>query len=141
MFSSFLLQSKLETAQTTAATSGKQAIAKVEERIKLITAELQMETTKHSDAVKNVRKCERRIKELTFQSEEDKKNQDRMQELVDNLQIKIKTYKRQVEEAEEVAALNLAKFRKVQQEQECIKEEHVSIVNQSYLHKIEFYLF
>merc|ERR1719342_152107 len=114
------LQSRLETAQTTAATSGKQAIAKVEERVKPPTENLQNETSKHAEAVKNVRKCERRIKELTFQSEEDKKNQDRMQDLVDNLQIKLKTYKRQIEEAEEIAALNLAKFRKTQQELEAM---------------------
>ena len=38
-----------------------------------------------------------------------------MQDLVDKLQQKIKTYKRQIEEAEEIAALNLAKFRKAQQ--------------------------
>merc|ERR1712038_599841 len=31
---------------------------------------------------------------------------------------KIKTYKKQIEEAEEIAALNLAKFRKAQQELE-----------------------
>ena len=36
-----------------------------------------------------------------------------MQDLVDKLQQKIKTYKRQVEEAEEIAAVNLAKYRKV----------------------------
>ena len=36
-----------------------------------------------------------------------------MQSLVDGLQGKIKTYKKQIEEAEEIAALNLAKFRKV----------------------------
>lgn len=41
-----------------------------------------------------------------------------MQDLVDKLQQKIKTYKRQIEEAEEIAALNLAKFRKAQQELE-----------------------
>merc|ERR1712158_221982 len=34
------------------------------------------------------------------------------------LQAKIKTYKKQIEEAEEIAALNLAKFRKAQQELE-----------------------
>ena len=34
------------------------------------------------------------------------------------LQSKIKTYKKQIEEAEEIAALNLAKFRKAQQELE-----------------------
>ena len=39
----------------------------------------------------------------------------RMQDLVDSLQQKIKTYKRQIDEAEEIAALNLAKYRKCQQ--------------------------
>jgi len=51
---------------------------------------------------------------LTFQQEEDHKNHERMQELVDKFQNKVKTYKKQIEEAEEIAALNLAKFRKVQ---------------------------
>ena len=34
-----------------------------------------------------------------------------MSELASKLQQKIKTYKQQIEEAEEIAALNLAKFR------------------------------
>ena len=38
------------------------------------------------------------------------------------LQGKIKTYKKQIEEAEEIAALNLAKFRKAQQELEETEE-------------------
>ena len=37
-----------------------------------------------------------------------------MQELVERLQTKLRNYKRQIEEAEEIAALNLAKFRKTQ---------------------------
>ena len=36
-----------------------------------------------------------------------------MQELVDKLQNKVRCYKKQIEEAEEIAALNLAKYRKV----------------------------
>merc|ERR1719350_2604986 len=63
-------------------------------------------------------KLERRIKELQFQQDEDHKNQDRMSELAGKLQAKIKTYKTQIEEAEEIAALNLAKFRKAQQDLE-----------------------
>merc|ERR1719189_749491 len=63
-------------------------------------------------------KADRKIKELQFQNDEDKKNQDRMSELASKLQQKIKTYKKQIEEAEEIAALNLAKFRKAQQELE-----------------------
>ena len=41
-----------------------------------------------------------------------------MTELAQKLQQKIKTYKKQIEEAEEIAALNLAKYRKAQQELE-----------------------
>ena len=41
-----------------------------------------------------------------------------MTELAQKLQHKIKTYKKQIEEAEEIAALNLAKYRKAQQEME-----------------------
>merc|ERR1712242_351860 len=53
-----------------------------------------------------------------FQNDEDRKNQDRMSDLASKLQQKIGTYKKQIEEAEEIAALNLAKFRKAQQELE-----------------------
>merc|ERR1719397_1329259 len=66
------------------------------------------------DASKSLRKSERRIKELTFQRDEDRKNHERMQALIDQLQGKIKSYKKQIEEAEEIAALNLAKYRQAQ---------------------------
>jgi hypothetical protein len=46
----------------------------------------------------------------------------RMTDLAQKLQQKIKTYKQQIEEAEEIAALNLAKFRKSQQEFEETEE-------------------
>jgi uncharacterized FlaG/YvyC family protein len=46
-----------------------------------------------------MRKADRRMKELAFQADEDRKNHERLQELIDKLQAKIKTYKRQVEEA------------------------------------------
>ena len=46
-----------------------------------------------------MRKQDRRLKELAFQADEDRKAQERLQDMVDKLQNKIKTYKRQVEEA------------------------------------------
>merc|ERR1712062_699915 len=70
---------------------------------------------KTSETYKSFQKAERRVKELQFQQDEDHKNQGRMSELANKLQAKIKTYKKQIEEAEEIAALNLAKFRKAQQ--------------------------
>jgi hypothetical protein len=44
-------------------------------------------------------------------SEEDRKNAERMRDLVDKMQAQIRTYKKQIEEAEEIAAINLSKFR------------------------------
>ena len=67
-----------------------------------------------ADAQKNLRKSECHIKELTFTQDEERKNHERMQALIDQLQRKIKSYKKQIEEAEEIAARNLAKLRKVQ---------------------------
>nr|ASF79341.1 myosin heavy chain [Palaemon carinicauda]ASU54247.1 myosin heavy chain [Palaemon carinicauda] len=112
------LQVRLEENESNAQKTGKKALSKLEARITELEAQLDDESRRHSDAQKNLRKCERRIKELTFQADEDKKNQEKMQDLVEKLQQKIKTYKRQIEEAEEIAALNLAKFRKAQQELE-----------------------
>merc|ERR1719154_251087 len=112
------LEVRLEEAEANAIKATKKQISKLESRVKELEALYDDESRRHSDAQKNLRKCERHIKELTFQSDEDKKNHERMQDLVDNLQQKVKTYKRQIEEAEEIAALNLAKFRKTQQELE-----------------------
>merc|ERR1711902_321466 len=60
------------------------------------------------EAGKAYQRAERKCKELVFSSGEDKKNQDRMTDLASKLQSKIKTYKQQSEEAEEIAAPNLA---------------------------------
>ncbi|XP_039753060.1 myosin heavy chain, muscle isoform X12 [Pararge aegeria] len=116
------LQVRLDEAEANALKGGKKAIQKLEQRVRELENELDGEQRRHADAQKNLRKAERRIKELTFQAEEDRKNHERMQDLVDKLQQKIKTYKRQIEEAEEIAALNLAKFRKAQQELEEAEE-------------------
>uniref|UniRef100_A0AAG5DSD3 Myosin heavy chain n=1 Tax=Anopheles atroparvus TaxID=41427 RepID=A0AAG5DSD3_ANOAO len=124
------LQVRLDEAESNALKGGKKAIQKLEQRVRELESELDSEQRRHADAQKNLRKSERRIKELSFQSEEDRKNHERMQDLVDKLQQKIKTYKRQIEEAEEIAALNLAKFRKAQQELE-EAEERADIAEQA----------
>ena len=86
----------------------------MESRIRELESEMDAESRRFADAQKNMRKSERRVKELVFAQEEDNKNHERMQGLIDQLQGKIKTYKKQIEEAEEIAALNLAKYRQVQ---------------------------
>lgn len=95
-------------------------------QVRELEAELDAEQKKHAEALKGVRKHERRVKELAYQvrvrstpgggtganpvqtnpespllaqTEEDRKNLARMQDLVDKLQSKVKSYKRQFEEA------------------------------------------
>merc|ERR1711974_421536 len=108
------LQGKLDEADMNALKGGKKAMNKLESRIRELQSELEAENRRMAEGMKNLRKSERHIKELTFAQDEDRKNHERMQTLIDQLQSKIKSYKKQIEEAEEIAALNLAKFRKAQ---------------------------
>merc|ERR1712113_553138 len=108
------MQQRLDGSESNALKGGKKAMNKMETRIRELESELDAESRRFGDANKNLRRSERRIKELSFAGDEDRKNHERMQGLIDSLQGKIKCYKKQIEEAEEIAALNLAKFRHTQ---------------------------
>merc|ERR1712223_432031 len=97
------LENKCAEANDSAMRGGRAALAKLETRIRELEIELGNAQSHTGENMKGHQKTERRCKELQFQIDEDKKNQ---------------TYKKQIEEAEEIAALNLAKFRKAQQELE-----------------------
>merc|ERR1740116_692978 len=91
------MENRLADANESAMKGGKAAMAKLESRIRELEIELGSVQARTSDNMKGHQKAERKIKELAFQNDEDKKK---------------------IEEAEEIAALNLAKFRKAQQELE-----------------------
>ena len=112
------LEMKFADANDAAIRGGRVTMAKLETRIRELEVELGQTQARNSESGKMYQKCERKCKELSFQIDEDKKNQERMSDLANKLQAKIKVYKKQIEEAEEIAALNLAKFRKAQQELE-----------------------
>merc|ERR1711934_1337556 len=101
------LQLRLDEAEQVALKGGKKQVQKLEARMREIENELDSEQRRTADAVKANRKMERRIKEVTYQGEEDKKNLTRIQDLVDKLQ---------AEESEEQANANLSKYRKLQHE-------------------------
>ena len=104
---------RADEAEVNALKGGRKAMIKMETRIRELESEVDAESRRNGDVSKNLRRSEHTIKELTFASDEDKKNHERMQALIDQLQGKAKSYKKQIEEAEEIAALNLAKYRKV----------------------------
>merc|ERR1711992_83977 len=108
------MQARVDEAQSNALKGGKKAMTRMDTRIRELESELDAENRRSADSQKNLRKSERKIKELPYQQDEDRKNHERMQALIDQLQGKIKSYKKQIEEAEEIAALNLAKYRQAQ---------------------------
>ncbi|XP_074828041.1 myosin heavy chain, skeletal muscle, adult isoform X2 [Natator depressus] len=116
------LQLRLDEAEQLALKGGKKQIQKLEARVRELEGEVDNEQKRSADAIKGMRKYERRVKELTYQTEEDRKNVFRLQDLVDKLQLKVKAYKRQAEESEELSNVNLTKFRKIQHELEEAEE-------------------
>merc|ERR1712181_175581 len=104
---------KLDEAEQQAVKGGRKVTSRLEQKIKDLESQFDDEQRRLVEAEKSQRRTTRRIKELTFSQEEDHKNHERMQSLIDQLQGKVKSYKKQIEEAEEIAAHNLAKYRKV----------------------------
>merc|ERR1712150_180045 len=126
-------QARLDDAEANALKGGKKAMNKMETRIRELESEVDAEQRRMGDATKNLAKSGRRIKEVTYAADEDRKNQERMQKLVDDLKDKIKSYKKQIEEAEEIAAINLSKFRNAQAQ--AIESAELADVNEKALAK------
>merc|ERR1711983_627129 len=59
------MQARVDDAQSQALKGGKKAITKMDTRIRELESELDAENRRMGDAQKNMRKSERRIKELT----------------------------------------------------------------------------
>ena len=81
-------------------------------------SELDAEHRRHLETVNQNKKTEKRFTSLISEAEEEKKNELRLQDLVESLTSKNKALKTQVEDAEEIAAVNLSKFRKAQHDLE-----------------------
>merc|ERR1711862_209147 len=115
------LEGRLADANEAAAKGGRNAMAKLESRIREMEIELGSVQSKTSDAYKD-------SKRLNAASRNSNSNKTRIRRTKipclnwPMLQQKIKTYKQQIEEAVEIAALNLAKYRKAQQELEETEE-------------------
>merc|ERR1712226_72663 len=80
------MENRLADANENAMRGGKNAMAKLESRIRELEIELGNVQTRTGDNMKS------------YQKAEDKKNQERMSDLAGKLQQKIKTYKKQIEE-------------------------------------------
>ncbi|PIO34622.1 hypothetical protein AB205_0056000, partial [Aquarana catesbeiana] len=87
-------------------------------KVRELETELDLEQKRSADVIK----VPVNSSILLWQAEEDRKNNLRLQDLVDKLQLKVKSYKRQTEEAEEHSNTNLSKCRRVQHDLEEAEE-------------------
>ncbi|XP_019724948.1 myosin-7B-like [Hippocampus comes] len=108
------LQVKLDETEQMALKASKKEIYKLETRVCELQTKLSMEQKKREEYQEGVRRYERKLKEITGQSEEDRGTLMRMQEVIEKLQSKVKIYKRQAESAEEQVNCTSMHFRKVQ---------------------------
>ncbi len=83
------IQIQLDEAEQNALKWGRKMIAKLEARVKELEGELDSEQRRLGDALKNYRKTDRAIKEYQFRQDEDRKNAERMQDLVEKLQSQV----------------------------------------------------
>merc|ERR1712079_123661 len=74
---------RLDEAEVNALKGSKKAMSRMETRIRELESELEAESRRFADSQKNLRRTERRIKELTYAADEDRKNHERMQALLD----------------------------------------------------------
>merc|ERR1719373_647256 len=88
------MQARVDEAHTNALKGGKKAMTRMDTRIRELESELDAENRRNADSQKNLRKSERKIKELNYSQEEDRKNHERMQGLIDQLQGKIKNLRK-----------------------------------------------
>lgn len=116
------MQSRLDLAESGSVKDSKRIISSLEAKIGELEERLSSEARTNLENLKALSHHDRSTKDLLFQSEEDKKNQVRLQRANEKLEAKLKTYRRQIEETEEVAALNLSKYRQAQQEMESALE-------------------
>ena len=118
------MQTKLDEAERQTVKEGRKVTSRLEQKIKDLESQFDDEQRRMVEVEKSQRCTTRRLKELTSFQEEDHENHEQMQELEggDKLQNKVKSYKKQIEGAEEIAALNLAKFCKVQADLEPSEE-------------------
>merc|ERR1719220_1794958 len=108
------MQSRLDDAEVNALKGGKKAMHKMESRIRELESEVDAEARRMADATKNLKASERHIKEISLKQSEDAENKAKMDKLIDSLNGKIESYKKQIEEAEEIASQTLTKYRQTQ---------------------------
>jgi len=109
---------RMEEIETNTVATSRRTIQKMEIRIEELEVLLSKEKQTHVETTTILHKKESSVKALLLQSEEDRKNIIILQESLDKLNEKIKMYKRQLEEQEQISNSNIMRVKKFQRELE-----------------------
>merc|ERR1719382_781531 len=109
---------RMEEIETNTVATSRRTIQKMEIRIEELEVLLSKEKKSHVETTTVLHKKESSVKALLLQSEEDRKNILILQESLEKLNEKIKMYKRQLEEQEQISNSNIMRVKKFQRELE-----------------------
>lgn len=126
------LQSRVDEAEEFAKREAKRMGNKLETRCAQIEDELEMEKSKESEYMKELRNMEMHNKKLVDQLNEDQSKLITLTDAYEKLYEKTKKYKAQIEQAEEQVAINASKSKRLQRELEDA-EDRAESVTKSFL--------
>ncbi|NXO77428.1 MYH9 protein, partial [Sitta europaea] len=112
------LKLKLQEMESAVKSKYKANITALEAKIAQLEEQLDMETKERQAASKQVRRAEKKLKDILLQVDDERRNAEQFKDQADKANIRLKQLKRQLEEAEEEAQRANASRRKLQRELE-----------------------
>ncbi|XP_044297204.1 myosin-9 [Varanus komodoensis] len=116
------LKAKLQEMESAVKSKYKSSITALEAKIAQLEEQLDAETKERQLASKQVRRTEKKLKDVVLQVEDERRNAEQYKDQVDKVNVRLKQLKRQLEEAEEEAQRANAARRKLQRELEDVSE-------------------
>ncbi|NXM23530.1 MYH9 protein, partial [Oxyruncus cristatus] len=112
------LKLKLQEMENAVKSKYKATITALETKIAQLEEQLEMETKERQAASKQVRRAEKKLKDILLQVDDERRNAEQFKDQADKANMRLKQLKRQLEEAEEEAQRANASRRKLQRELE-----------------------
>ncbi|KAG8198094.1 hypothetical protein JTE90_020919 [Oedothorax gibbosus] len=112
------LQVRVEEAGAANLPKGERTLENFQQQIRELQLDLDKKRQRNSEVLKTVRNCKERVLELELKVAEDRKSHDALQGVIDTLQQTVKTFRKQCEEVDAIAAEHLSKYSRVQQQLE-----------------------
>ncbi|NWX83723.1 MYH9 protein, partial [Nothoprocta ornata] len=112
------LKLKLQEMESAVKSKYKATITALEAKIAQLEEQLDMETKERQAVSKQVRRAEKKLKDILLQVDDERRNAEQYKDQADKANMRLKQLKRQLEEAEEEAQRANASRRKLQRELE-----------------------